>query len=427
MKRSVFGRTTLSIAVAGALTALSSQALASGFALIEENASGLGNSFAGAAAVAEDASTIFYNPAGLSLLPSGPQISVGADYIHPSSKFSDSSSTAAPGRPLGGNGGDAFTGAVVPNLYFAMDVAPNWKFGLGVTAPFGLKTEYDSNWIGRFQAIKSDIKSTNINPTVAYKVSDTVSVGFGLDYQKFQAEFTNAINTAGFLSPTDDLSTLKADDTKWGYNAGAMFQLDSATRLGVSYRSPIKYKLEGTASISGPVPIPSPGNISVDLKTPDTLSFAVSHRLDPKWTLLGDITRTGWSSVKDLTVVSSSSGGVVQKTPENFKDTWRVGVGSIYKYSDAWALKLGVAYDPTPVNDTDRTARLPDSNRLWASVGGQYRLSPAGTLDFGYVHIFMKDASINQANPVATSGGGSLVGSYKNSVNLLGVQLAYRF
>ena len=419
MKRSVLSRTSLSIAVAAALTTLSSQALASGFALVEESASGLGTSFAGAAASAEDASTIYYNPAGLSLLPSGPQISTGLAYINPSAKFSDSGSTAAGPRPLGGNGGEAGSGAAVPNFYFATDLVPNWKFGIGVSVPFGLKTEYDSTWIGRFQAIKSEIKSTNINPTVAYKISDTASVGFGLDYQKLQAEFTNAVN----LVAAEGFATLKADDTGVGYNLGGMFQLSPSTRLGVSYRSPIKYKLEGTASFSPGVPVPS-GNITVDLKVPDTLSFAVSQQLDPKWTLLGDITRTGWSSVKDLTVMEGST--TLQKTPENFKDTWRVGVGSVYKYSDAWAIKMGVAYDQTPVNDTDRTPRLPDSNRLWLSVGGQYRLSPASTLDFGYAHLFMKDASIDQANPTPP-GLGRLTGTYKNSVDILGVQLAYRF
>jgi len=125
--------------------------------------------------------------------------------------------------------------------------------------------------------------------------------------------------------------------------------------------------------------------------------------LDPKWTLLGDVTWTGWSKIKQL-VVTRDNGATLSTTPENFKDTWRVGIGATYRKDDAWSIKMGVAYDETPVNDTDRTARLPDNNRIWLSVGGQYRLSKDGTLDFGYSHLFIKDAPINQPAP----GSGSL-------------------
>src|SRR5881296_3894670 len=160
-------KAALSLAVAGAFAGGVSQAHAAAFALIEQSASGLGNSYAGAAAAAEDASTIFYNPAGMSLLPGGTQVSAGLALINLSAKFSDSGSTAPAGiGTLGGNGGNAGDLSAVPNVYFAMDVAPSWKVGVGVSVPFGLKTEYDPAWMGRFQAIKSDIKTYNINPSV---------------------------------------------------------------------------------------------------------------------------------------------------------------------------------------------------------------------------------------------------------------------
>src|SRR5712692_6336407 len=184
MSCTVIRKTVLSLAVTGAFAGGVSQAHASAFALIEQNASGLGNAYAGAAAVAEDASTIYYNPAGMSLLPGGMQISAGAAFINVSTKFSDTGSVAAGGRPLGNTGGNAGSLATVPNVYFAMDVAPNWKAGVGVSAPFGLKTEYDPAWMGRFQAIKSDISTLNINPSASYKLNETVSLGFGLNYQR---------------------------------------------------------------------------------------------------------------------------------------------------------------------------------------------------------------------------------------------------
>src|SRR5216683_822063 len=416
MARIGIRKTALSLAVAGVFAGGVSQAHASAFALIEQSASGLGNSYAGAAAAAEDASTIFYNPAGMSLLPGGMQVSAGLALINLSAKFSDSGSSQNLGRPLGNNGGNAGDLSAVPNVYFAMDVAPDWKAGVGVSVPFGLKTEYDPAWMGRFQAIKSDISTLNINPSASYKLNETVSLGFGLNYQSIDAEFTNAVN----IGASEEMADIKAkDNSGWGYNLGAMFQLASDTRLGVSYRSSIKYNLTGTATFSPPnIPFAS-GNVSIDIKMPDSASVGLQHRLNPGWTLLADVTRTGWSKIKELRI-DLDTGGTLSNTPENFKSTWRVGVGAVHRYDDAWSIKMGLAYDQTPVNDTDRTARLPDNNRLWVSVGGQYKLSKDGTLDFGYAHLFIKNASINQ-NATATNGG-ILVGTYKGSVDILGVQ-----
>src|SRR6266853_2070292 len=415
-------KTALSLAVAGAFAGSVSQAHASAFALIEQSASGLGNSYAGAAAAAEDASTIFYNPAGMSLLPGGMQVSAGLALINLSAKFSDSGSVAAGGRTLGGNGGDAGDLSAVPNAYFAMDVAPNWKAGVGVSVPFGLKTEYDPTWMGRFQAIKSDISTLNLNPSASYKLNETVSLGFGVNYQSIDAEFTNAVNLGAGGETTADIKA--KDSGSLGYNLGAMFQLAPDTRLGVSYRSSIKYHLTGTANFASPL-VPS-GNVSVDIKMPDSESIALQHRLNPGWTLLADVTRTGWSKIKDLTIMRDT-GATLSTTPENFRNTWRVGVGAVHRYDDAWSIKMGLAYDQTPVNDTDRTARLPDNNRLWLSVGGQYKLSKDSTLDFGYAHLFIKDAPINQLNPTPPAGNGQLVGTYKGSVDIFGAQFAYRF
>src|SRR5437899_4496454 len=201
-------KTALSLAVAGAFAGGVSQAHASAFALIEQSASGLGSSYAGAAAAADDASIIFYNPAGMSLLP-GMQVSAGLALINLSAKFSDSGSTPGAGpRPLGNDGGNAGDLSAVPNVYFAMDLAPDWKVGVGVSVPFGLKTEYDPAWMGGLQAIKSDISTLNINPAVSYKLNQTVSLGFGLNYQSIDAEFTNAVN----LGASEELADIKRSE-----------------------------------------------------------------------------------------------------------------------------------------------------------------------------------------------------------------------
>jgi long-chain fatty acid transport protein len=412
MERTGIRKAALSLAVAGAFAGGVSQAHAAAFALIEQNASGLGNSYAGAAAAADDASIIFYNPAGMSLLPGGMQVSAGLALINLSLKFSDSGSAQG-----GGNGGDAGDLSAVPNLYFAMDAAKDLKFGVGISAPFGLKTEYDPTWVGRFQAIKSDIKTINVNPSVSYKVDDKISFGFGLNYQQIDAELTREVTPA---APGVTVR-VEGKDTSYGFNLGAMFRMTPDTTLGVSYRSSIKYKVEGTVAFSAAIGQPD-GNVSLDVKMPDSTSIALKHRMNPSWTLLADATRTGWAKIKDLTVVRDT-GAQLESTPENFKNTWRVGVGAVYRYDDAWSIKTGLAYDQTPVNDTDRTARLPDQNRMWLSFGGQYKLSKDGTLDFGYAHLFVKDASINQNPGTAIQ----LTGTYKGTIDILGAQFAYRF
>ena len=412
MERTRIRKTALSLAVAGAFAGGVSQAHASAFALIEQSASGLGNSYAGAAAAADDASIIFYNPAGMSLLPGGMQVSGGLALINLSLKFSDSGSLQA-----GGNGGDAGDLSAVPNLYFAMDAAKDLKFGVGISAPFGLKTEYDPTWVGRFQAIKSDIKTINVNPSVSYKLDDKISFGFGLNYQQIDAELTREVTPA---APGVTVR-VEGKDTSYGFNLGAMFRMTPDTTLGVSYRSSIKYKVEGTVAFSAAIGQPD-GNVSLDVKMPDSTSIALKHRMNPSWTLLADATRTGWAKIKDLTVVRDT-GAQLESTPENFKNTWRVGVGAVYRYDDAWSIKTGLAYDQTPVNDTDRTARLPDQNRMWLSFGGQYKLSKDGTLDFGYAHLFVKDASINQNPGTAIQ----LTGTYKGTIDIFGAQFAYRF
>jgi len=226
---------------------------------------------------------------------------------------------------------------------------------------------------------------------------------------------------------------VKGSAAAWGYNLGAMFQIDPATRLGVSYRSAIDYHVTGTVNFSNvPAGLPAAvaaqlanGNVSLDIKMPDSASLAFVRQMDPKWTLLADASWTGWSKIQQLQVVRDN-GAVLSTTPENFKDTWRFGVGAIYRSSDAWSLKGGLAYDQTPVNNTDRTARLPDQDRSWISVGAQYRWSKDGTLDFGYAHLFIKDASINQNGGNATLNA-QLTGTYKSSVDILAAQIAYRF
>jgi len=441
-----FNKKWIVFSVTSALLAMSGSAAASGFALIEQSGSGLGNSFAGGAASAEDASTIFYNPAGMSRL-SGKQISVAGSMIKPSAKFTGSAIGLAPLQAAGvSTGGDAGGWAFVPNAYFAMELNPQTRLGLGINAPFGLQTSYDANWMGRFQGVKSKLQAININPALAYQVSDALSVGVGLNYQRVTGELSGVTNysAAAFNAGgapllgvvgvgKEGLSTLTGSDSAWGYNFGALFNVNPQTRLGVAYRSRIKYNLAGSVSFAN-----TPAALAAALPTqavtlaitmPDSFSFSGFHQLSDKWDLMADATWTGWSVFQQLNILKVNGLPLSAATPENWKDTWRISAGANYHYNAQWTARAGLAFDQAPVADQFRTVRIPDANRTWLSVGGQYKPSKTSALDFGYAHLFVSNAPLNQsaaANP-DLAGKGYLTGNYSNSVDILSVQYTHGF
>ena len=381
-------------------------ASAAGFALIEQNVSGLGNAYAGQAAAATDASTIFFNPAGMTLLPDR-QVVMAGHLIKPQTEFAG---TATPNNG-GGQGGDAGDPALVPNGYFAFRLTPDVHLGIGMSAPFGLKTEYDSGWIGSNHAVKSELKTINLNPSIAWKASPSLSLGAGLSLQYVKATLTNT-------SPAG-LATVKGDDYGWGFNLGALWQINPATRIGLAYRSEVEYTLEGTVAFSG-VPVLN-GPVTADATMPDSASLSLFHKVNTRWDLLADVTWTGWSDFDELRIVRTT-GAVVGVTPENWRDTWRYSVGANYHYSNTLTLRGGVAFDQRAASDEFRTARIPDEDRTWLAFGAQYRMSERSRIDVGYAHLFVKDARLNK-----TEGGVSLTGTYEGSVDIVSAQLTVDF
>lgn len=394
---------------------------AAGFALIEQSASGLGNAYAGAAASAEDASTIFFNPAGMTYID-GTQIVGALHIIKLSADFNNEGSVAGTGRPLGNEGGNAGSTAFVPNLYFKTSLTDALDFGLGINAPFGLKTEYDKNWIGRFQAIKSDLKTININPALALKVNDQLSLGFGLNAMWIQAELTSAVN----LVAAERSSKVKGDDWGLGYNFGAIYQVTEATRLGLAYRSKIDQHLKGDVKFStsgGPTPN---GDVTADVTLPETLSFSVFSQLNSTWDLLADATWTRWSRFRELAVYRDS-GALLTSTTENWDNTMRYSLGVNYHYSDKLVLRGGIAYDEEAFGDRYRTARIPGNDRKWLSLGAGWKATDQTKLDIGYTHLFVSDIDINDNQTAVFPSRGRVRGDYDGSVDVLSMQVTHNF
>lgn len=413
------------------LAALAPSVWASGFALQNQNGAGNGNAFAGAAAAAEDAGTIYFNPAGMTYLSEGHNVSLAATLLNRKLEFRDTGTTTLL-PPLGSNGGDAGGLSVIPAGYWSMSLSPALRIGLGISPSFGNKTEYSNDFVGRFSGYYAHLKQTNINPAIAYRASDTVSVGFGLNYARNEIEFRQKLPV---VPPgAQGTAILEGDDGAWGWNVGAMFQVSPTTRIGASYRSNIKFHLTGNQAAAldatGAGIAPLSYAIRSTLETPDNFSMALNQKMGDRWEVLADLTWTGWSSIKSLPVSRSSDGAQVNSLSYNFRNTWRGGLGANFILADAWKLRFGVAYDQTPVqNDADRTMTLPDSDRTWLAVGARYALSKTTSLDVGYAHIFFKDAST--ARPVLNPTNGATLqtvrGNFDTSADQLSLQLNYRF
>jgi len=454
-----------------ALGAWAGQAGASGFQLTEQNASGLGNAYAGQAAAAEDASTIFFNPAGLTRIP-GVQLVGAANFVILDTHFHDhGSKPASLVAPLGGEDGNGGGLSVVPSGYVSWEAWHDTAWvGVGVNVPFGLTTEWDNGWMGRFHALKSDIKTVNVNPTVAWKLSDWLSIGAGANWQWITAELSNAVSYSTLLAGVnpaalpalagcpgasltgagcEGVATVKADTRSWGWNAGAMLSLPTNTRIGASYRSAITHNLEGhvtfsnrpqptgipaidpvIAAINGAVP---DGGVRATIKFPDTASVAVSQQIGSSLQLLADYTWTGWSAISNLSIYRTSGVGLAS-TPLAFKNSWRVGLGANYQLNDMWKVRGGFAYDKTPVQDAFRTPRLPDQDRTWLAGGAQWAFSRQGAIDVGLAYLFVKNASSNlpSIDPSQPPGftptpKGTLVGEYTANVWIASAQARYSF
>ncbi len=421
----------------GAAVAVAGGALGSGFQLRENSAAALGNAFAGAAASTEDPSVIANNPAGMTGL-SGNQVSGDLSIVIPSAIFSGRGLNAARQPISGGNGGDAGGAQPVPAVYGAYDGSPDVKFGLAITAPFGLKSQYNSNWIGRYQAIKSDLEIININPNIAYRLTEWLSIGGGPTIQHAGAELTSAINSttvaqlanpllpAGLTLP-DGSVRVTGDSLSVGYNLGVLAQVSPETHVGASYRSQVSHRLEGPATLNVPAPLAADQRFQntptrTDLKTPDIVSLAGSHQISPDLVLLAEVQWTNWSVVKNLRV-ERPDGSALTDQPEQWHGTWFASVGASYHPEPDWTIRGGLAFDPTPVRDQFRTARVPDADRYWLAGGLGYKWTADVRFDVAYIHIFGGSAPIKEVSQT----GDVLVGRYSDHIDIVSLSATLRF
>lgn len=456
------------------LSSIGGNAQAAGFALIENSASGMGNAFAGAAAVANDASTAWFNPAGLTRIKT-PQLTVVGHIVTGSSDFTDKGSSVNPKLTNGvkpgsiaGPNDDANSGAAfIPNLYYVRPLSDKLTFGFAFNVPFGLETDYKDDWVGRYQALNSSVTAVNINPSLGWQINEKLSLGAGVSLQYVQAALSTAIDSSaaclkfaeanpealladcgkvGLTAGTSDKDSkveLESDNLEFGFNLGLMYSVNDDTRLGLAYRSGISQATEGDAQytidpdlqivvdkVNAGLRAANAGrqelvdsDIDATVDLPPSLSFSVSHQASSKLQLLGDITWTGWSSFEELRV-KFASGQDDFVTEQKWEDVIRLSIGGNYQLDDKWTLRAGLAFDEEAIPDVKhRTPRIPGNDRTWLSFGAGMNVNKKIHLDFGYSHIFVADAGADHTD----DNGYTFKGEYEANVNIVSAQLNWNF
>ena len=403
---------------------------AAGFALIEQSASGQGLSYAGAAANAEDASVMWFNPAGLTEIASHQAILAG-HVIVPKSDFNNNGSyNAAFGNaPISGSDDNGATTGFVPNFYWKGQYG-GYDLGLGINVPFGQKIKYEDDWVGRYHAIETNLKTLNINPSIAKKINDNVSFGFGLNAQYVDLILSSKVDNtfAGNPSAGDGDAEITADSWAYGYNLGLFYQPTPSTDLGLAYRSSVTHFAKGKVDYTnvtnaGALATLLDADAKATVNLPANISFSVNQGVNDKLHILVDATWTQWSDYKEL-VVDFDSAQADSNTRQNFKDSWRLSLGGIYQLNETIKLRAGVAFDQTPVsNPENRSPRTPDVDRKWFSVGLGYKLSNALSLDLAYSHLAEDKEKVNYT----TNDAQYLVGSYSNAVDIVSAQIVWKY
>jgi len=410
----------------------------------------LGRAFAGGSLPNDDASAVYYNPADM-MLNKGMQ--VGVTFIGIEMKTSNRGSTArlpanlgdvlarpgstvpvfvtVPNTGLGNDDGgdDNF----VPNGFYQMDINDRMRFGIGVTAPFAVSTSYGRGWVGRYHAVDSELATVDINPSIAYRISEHFSIGAGISAQYVDAKLTQALFNPLSAFVKDGYAEVKADGWAFGYNLGALYEYDPNTRFSISYRSRIDHSVEGDRTITDYIPGRN-GTVSAkaDVTLPDWVGLAAYRRIGDRWAAAVSARWTNWSVFDKLQI--DFGDGSQSLTRENWDDSWSFNIGVSYDYGPEWTFRTGYAYDQTPVPSTEfRTPRIPDSDRNAFGIGFSYHRNSRLSVDFGYMYIDFADASTeNTVNLLPSPVPAGLITDtlrvdYNGSGNLVGMQASYRF
>ena len=395
-------------AITAATIVTTSTAGAAGFALREQSAYGQGSSFAGIAAGGA-ISTSFWNPANTGEVE-GSEVEGMISIIAAETEVETTGASNFIYAALNETG-DVSGTTVIPAFYYAKEIDDKFSWGISLTVPYGTSTEADRGSRSQYVSLNAEAKSININPTVAYQLTDNLSLGLGLMFQKLDLELSRAIPigaAAGRFSAADPVLRIEGDGTSVGATIGLTYK-DKYNAFGVGYRSSLDHDIDGSFSVAQ---LGINAGATLDIKTPATITLGYKRQLTDKFNLGLTLERTEWSSVGTLPVLSSATGGIITLSgnpiavPLNYQDTSYYSIGGEYKYSESTTLRAGIGLDETTVSDTTRTTQLPDNDRIWLSFGFSKKLKSGLDVDFGYTYVSLDEEAVVNIGP----GHSSFVG-----------------
>ena len=422
MKPQRLGRRALfpGLAIAAVAVLGTGQTTAGGLGLYEIGTADVGLASAGYVARAQDASTVMTNPAGMTRLK-GTQLVVGAQALYGDVRLSVDRVPAV-ATVSGGDGGNAVGWMPGGGTFISYSISPALKVGFGVGGNFGGATEYNDDWTGRYYVQKSTLLGLSLLPSVAYRVTDKLSVGATLNAMYGILENTVAINNAG---PGFDDGQLKLDDKQWGYgvNVGLLYEVDSATRLGLTYNSQVDLDFSAKARFNGVAPgldaiLAARGlqdaTVDLGIKVPQGVMGSFFHQIDDRWAVLGSVGWQQWSKFGQVSVGVESSNPTSLTTALNFKDTWHGALGAQYRPGGPWQYSFGVAYDSKFQDSGNVSPSLPTNDAWRFGVGAQRQSSNSFSWGVAAEYLYGGSLSVNKQSsaPVALGGRGDLVGTY---------------
>ena len=389
---------------------------AAGFQLNEHSTTGLGRAFAGEAAYGDNAAAIARNPA-LATRLEGTQTSVGVTYINPKiSADGTASYLGGAGPTVNADRDDYAPEAWVPNAYLSQQINDRWSWGLSLNSYFGLSTDLGNGYSASDIAEEAEVITMNINPSVAYRLTDSISLGAGVSLVKADATLTTG---GGPLAGAQTMN-VEGDDIGWGINLGATWQVNEAVRLGLAYRSEVELELDGRAK-SDLVPNYNQKG-SLNLNLPAVAELSAIYDVNERLTFSASAQWTEWSVFEEL-LIDFDDGSELQLKEENFEDSWRYALGVTYQLNPAWTLRAGMALDNAASTSGYRSLSIPDTDRLWYSAGFTYQHSNQLSVDLGLAYLDGDDIDFTETSALGTTFSGST----SASAELVAVSVNYQF
>ena len=439
MKQFKFQRLFLLMIMAG-MAGVGENARAAAFQLWEQDGASIGNYHAGRAAIAEDASTAYYNPAGLVRIHNQ-QIVVAADPILTDFKFKGTVHDFISGSAQNSTNSAIAQGGnfnVVPALHYAVPLNDTSVFGLSIVSPFGLKTDYGTDTVTRYVATLTSLQVIDFTPSFGFSVNNHLSLGAGIDAERARGEF-DLVGGGPNLVGMDTYATNIGRSTAYGYHAGLLYQFDEDTRMGLSYHSKITHHLKGTSKFSGPLAndgeepyYEESDELRANTTFHATTTLSLFKTINPTWDVMGSVIYTQWSVLRELVlqnvaaVTSAGDSGIIAvNIPEHYRNTWNFSMGANYHINPQWMLRAGAGYDQSPSKDAYRNLQLPDSDRVALALGGHYQATKSLGLDIGWTHIFAMNTRISNLDQIVGAQETTTNGTIRGSADVFGFQATW--